>query len=225
VETSGCKLPCILGANLLAHNPDKILCMKTIGDLVREWREASELSTTQLAARTGGGVKRQNIEQLESGEVKQPRYLPLLAKAMGCTVDDLHALRAPNPLKHGRKPPPGEMRPLIAGEPAYDAGGLSAEEREVLAAMRQARGRKTHPLLEDESVLQLLDDLLGLRDEKKRAEAIFAAADAIKNVRYGITAPQLTSEPGADLPSAPHQRSPEKPRSRNLRPTSARTTK
>lgn len=69
--------------------------MKTIGSVVREWRQAEGLTTTELAQKVGHGVKRQNIEQLESGEVEQPRYIVHLARVMGYTGEDLIARRRP----------------------------------------------------------------------------------------------------------------------------------
>lgn len=58
-----------------------------IGDTVRKWREANEVSTKELARRVG--VKRQNIEQLEAGQVKQPRYIQKLSAVIGMTADEL----------------------------------------------------------------------------------------------------------------------------------------
>lgn len=63
--------------------------MATLGELVREWRTRSELSTRQLADMVGHNVKRQHIEQLEAVGSRQPRYLAQLAEAMGTTADQL----------------------------------------------------------------------------------------------------------------------------------------
>jgi SOS-response transcriptional repressor LexA len=58
-----------------------------IGKFVANWRAERGISTRELADRVG--VTRQNIEQLESGAVKQPRYLSALAVALGMTVEEL----------------------------------------------------------------------------------------------------------------------------------------
>ncbi|HEU6454130.1 MAG TPA: helix-turn-helix transcriptional regulator [Roseateles sp.] len=83
---------------MLANKGGKILCVKTLGQLVKDWRLASGLKTAELAALVGGSVKRQHIEQLEKAGSRTPRYIANLAKAMGTTTDDLLALRMPPPL-------------------------------------------------------------------------------------------------------------------------------
>lgn len=92
--------------NVLARKCGKLLCVETLGELVKAWREESKLTQPQLARLIGHGVKYQNIQQLESGQAKQPKYLVHLAKAMGTTVDDLLALRRPPP--YGSVPPAAE---------------------------------------------------------------------------------------------------------------------
>lgn len=89
----------MLGANTLAHKPAKILCMATLGELVKEWRTRSGLTTRQLADRVGHKVKRQHIEQLEAAGDRLPRYLAELAEAMGTTADQLLKGKMP-PLLH-----------------------------------------------------------------------------------------------------------------------------
>jgi len=54
---------------------------------VKTFRALENLSTAKLAELVG--TSRQNIENLEAGEVAQPRYLPSLAKVMGHTVEEL----------------------------------------------------------------------------------------------------------------------------------------
>jgi transcriptional regulator with XRE-family HTH domain len=102
----------------------KILCVKTLGELVKKWREDSGLSRADLARRVG--VEYESIRQLEgasgSKRVKQPRYIGDLAKAMGTTADDLLALRMPPALKEGK---------LVTGSAA---SGASAASYEVVAA-------------------------------------------------------------------------------------------
>ncbi len=56
---------------------------------VRAWREAHKINTTEAAKLIGHGVSRQNLEQFESGEVKQPRYSIHLAKAIGVSMEQL----------------------------------------------------------------------------------------------------------------------------------------
>jgi transcriptional regulator with XRE-family HTH domain len=89
----------VYDTNDLVGNYRKILCVQSLGELVKAWREASGLSQTDLARRAG--VKYQNIQQLENGKAKQPRYLAALAKAMGASVDDLLARRMPTPTSPG----------------------------------------------------------------------------------------------------------------------------
>lgn len=85
-----------------------MICMKTAGQIVREWRESQGLSTREVAQRVtnalagGGQVKRQNLEQFEADQVAQPRYLHALASVMG--YDRLEDLLA-------GKPPAGTQQP------------------------------------------------------------------------------------------------------------------
>lgn len=60
-----------------------------LGDKVRELREARGWNQSELARRRGPKVSPQNIQQLEDGTVKQPRYLADLARALGATVEEL----------------------------------------------------------------------------------------------------------------------------------------
>jgi transcriptional regulator with XRE-family HTH domain len=93
-----------------------------IGALVREWRERSGLSVTAFARRAK--VSYQSIQQLEKGEVEQPRYVDKLAKAMGCSIDDIHALRAPPPLGDGLDKAGHDVD--LAPEPAPAAAAYSS---------------------------------------------------------------------------------------------------
>lgn len=78
-----------------------------MGGIVQEWRRERGLSPAALAKQVG--TSRQNIENFEKNEVKQPRYLPALAKAMGyAATDDLLA---------GLPPPTGRPRPPRVVEP------------------------------------------------------------------------------------------------------------
>lgn len=117
------KLSCILDANYLAHKSGKIFCVKNLGKLVAGWREASGLNARELAEmveKAGGHAKRQNIEQLEAGDVSFPRYLPFLAKAMGTTVEALMAGRAPAPRQRragAPVTPPPQPAPTVPPAP------------------------------------------------------------------------------------------------------------
>jgi transcriptional regulator with XRE-family HTH domain len=82
----------------------KCFAVKTLGELVKTWREGSGLTHPELARRIGHGVKYQNLQQLESGKAKHPRYISHLARAMGTTVENLLALRLPPLLEDGEQP-------------------------------------------------------------------------------------------------------------------------
>lgn len=93
-----------------------MFCMENLGQLVQRWREKANLKPGDLAAMVrkvavteeGSKVERQHIEQLEKVGKRQPRYIDDLARAMGCTVDDLYALRMPPiPGQEGEPPSPG----------------------------------------------------------------------------------------------------------------------
>lgn len=70
--------------------------MKTVGEIVRVWREAQSMKPGELGAKVG--ADRMGIVNLESrGEIKLiPVWLPTLSKLMGyTTVEELLALRHP----------------------------------------------------------------------------------------------------------------------------------
>lgn len=46
-----------------------------------------QLGMTQAELADRAGTAQQSIEQLERGKTKRPRFMPELAKALGCTVD------------------------------------------------------------------------------------------------------------------------------------------
>lgn len=105
----------MIDANNLARKKRKMLCVTDTlrrAALVRDWRLGRGMSTADLAAQItkmgGPKVRRQNIEQFESGDVERPRYLPELARVMGYASTD-QLIRC--------EPPPQ----------ADQAGGLSAE--------------------------------------------------------------------------------------------------
>lgn len=73
-----------------------MLCMKTVGEIVKAWRDAGLLNARELAEKVG--TDRQSIENLESRpEIKLiPIWLPRLAKLMGyASVEELLELRVP----------------------------------------------------------------------------------------------------------------------------------
>lgn len=84
------KVICSSSTNQFGGLQTNVLAMTTkIGERVRELRKARGWSQSELARRVGGGVKPQNIQQLEDGTVKRPRYLLRLAKALDTTVEYL----------------------------------------------------------------------------------------------------------------------------------------
>jgi transcriptional regulator with XRE-family HTH domain len=124
--------------------------MNSLGELVKKWRSASGLNAAQMASRVGGSVSRQSIEQLEAGAVQMPRYLPRLAKAMGCSIDDLIALRMPAPLKADQRAEPEPARkPSQGAWPFYTIDRATFEslsddqrgfvEHAVLQALRDCK--------------------------------------------------------------------------------------
>lgn len=86
----------MIEANEFAYKGCKIICMSSTpehpGHIVKPWREARGWSQKKLGD-LAGGVSRQNIANLEAGEVTNPHYLPALAKVMGyASSDDLRQL-------------------------------------------------------------------------------------------------------------------------------------
>lgn len=102
---------------------------------MREFRERAGLTTAQLAQRIG--TSRQNIENLEAGNVGQPRYLPTLAKEMGLSVDALLTGRA----LHAAEPPAAYRTdtldvPLMNVTASMGRGAAAADGEEVVSTMR-----------------------------------------------------------------------------------------
>jgi transcriptional regulator with XRE-family HTH domain len=140
--------------NDLVCKRGKILCMaRSLGELVKEWREESELSLTELAKLCGTGVKYQNIQQLESGDVQQPKYLAALAKAMGTTVDDLLALKMPPPIGKGA----GKARPVSATLTSEKAKAIDVAPNEEAAIARFLAAYRLLPTTEQARLLSDLD--------------------------------------------------------------------
>jgi transcriptional regulator with XRE-family HTH domain len=122
--------------NKLVDKGGKILCMDSLGHLVHEWRTLSGLSQAELAQRVGGKVKAAHIGQLESVGNRMPRYLPDLARAMGCTVDDLIALKMPRPLQKDAAAAPANAEPAEEQGPRYEVDEADAELLEAVKFMK-----------------------------------------------------------------------------------------
>lgn len=129
--------------------------MDSLGELVKAWRLGSGLSQKELASKVGGTVKYQNIQQLESGEAKLPRYIAALAVAMRTTVEELTALRMP---------------PLL-GDPVYLPGNHDRAEAEFAEAVPEATVA---------AALRFLAETISEKDEATREAAAAAIAAVIK---------------------------------------------
>lgn len=83
-----------------------VVAMKneTLGELIRKLRVEQGWSQSELARRIGGGVKPQNIQQLEGGTVNQPRYLKDLARVFHKSVDELFEGSGATPARKGGVP-------------------------------------------------------------------------------------------------------------------------
>jgi hypothetical protein len=137
---------CSLGANQIASKGCKILCVtKTItslGELVQKWRVDAKFDTTTALADAINKkfgktvVSRQNLDNLEKGDVGQPRYLPHLAQFMRTSVDDLLALRMP-PLPNEPLPPP-KLVPKMERPPSKFQARLDGMPADMRAAFEQA---------------------------------------------------------------------------------------
>lgn len=77
-----------------------------IGETVRKLRERKGLSQAELGKMVG--ASQQNIAQLESNEVKQPRYLPALAKALDLSIEKLYSMAEGG--DDNQPPPPHPVR-------------------------------------------------------------------------------------------------------------------
>lgn len=109
--------------------------VKTLAERVRHHRvEVKKMSVTAYAALVG--TSRQNIDNVESGQAKQPRYIGKLAKAMGVSVDELlrsaPAIEAP------------ALSPVAREQEAQytvGAASLDPQEAELLDLYRKLRTR------------------------------------------------------------------------------------
>jgi hypothetical protein len=82
----------------LCASEAKSLAVKTLGQLVDQWMKDSGIGPSELArriCRAGGEATYQDIQHLIRKDIKRPRYLPELAKAMGTNTEDLLARKMP----------------------------------------------------------------------------------------------------------------------------------
>lgn len=100
--------------------------MSNVGALVKAFREdpSRRWTTEEMARRVG--TSRQNIENLESGKVRRPGYLPELADVMQTTVDALLGRKPPAARLCAREPTPAYGQPDIQG--ALDALGRAIQQ-------------------------------------------------------------------------------------------------
>lgn len=83
--------------------------METIKDRVRSARMALRMTQAELAAAVG--TSQQSIQQLEDGEVRKPRYILDLARAL--RVD-------PHYLQHGGTARPADRKGVIAKDVVWN---------------------------------------------------------------------------------------------------------
>jgi len=128
------------------------------GKLIQEWRVRRGLNAPELArqltAQGGPRVSRQQIEQLEAGEVDRPRYLPELARAMGyLSVDQL--LRC--------EPPPEQADRPLSPDALALARSLDRIESDELRRVAYATCEATISTLMLQSSAQRVGGGLGLQ--------------------------------------------------------------
>jgi hypothetical protein len=151
-------------ANYIARKHGKIICVKTLGDVVKEWLQASALKSDDLArmvrsgAKTAPGrrCKRQHIDQLIEAGDRMPRYLADLERAMRVQPGDFlqHPLRTPPPYEAPTSKPKANgighpmsdadwvarMQLLMEDEShAAPAGAASGETKPPASARKRAR--------------------------------------------------------------------------------------
>lgn len=84
----------------LYHNCD----MNELGKRLRDARNARELTQKDLARKSG--VSRATISDIERGRNESSKELPLLAKALGMSVDELLTGRGDTHHPYPANPPP-----------------------------------------------------------------------------------------------------------------------
>lgn len=123
-----------------------MLCMKTMGEIVREWRTKRGIRSRAALAELVG-TTRQNIDNLENDRVNEPTapYLRRLTKFMGyATMEDLLELKDPpleahliTALKDVPAGEPVEVTYLTPNEHrAVHQGTLTLEEAQSMSYLR-----------------------------------------------------------------------------------------
>ena len=133
--------------------------METIADRVRAERKRLNLSQPQLAARIGHGVVQQNIDQLERGLTRRPKYLIYLADALDVSARWLLE-GGPRRQAEGKLPPPNpivgyvgagaEIHPVddhAKGQGIDEAPPFPGQDGPAVAV--RVRGDSMLPMLED----------------------------------------------------------------------------
>jgi transcriptional regulator with XRE-family HTH domain len=140
----------------------KLVCVNAlpIREIVIALRTAKGWNHPQLAAAVTkhfqAAVRAQNIQQLESGKVKNPHYLPALAKAFGKSYEDLKSWRPGLP-EFGPNYPEGAPQPQGHAEPDFDLVKATPRTASRIQDLR-AKLRRRQPLTAAEA--EELDALL-----------------------------------------------------------------
>ncbi|MCW0310513.1 putative HTH-type transcriptional regulator [Pantoea ananatis] len=113
--------------------------MTTIAKRVQSKRSELGLTQAELAERVG--TSQQAIEQLENGKTKRPRYLPELARALGCEIDWLIT-----GTKLGTNVAPAELGSKRIPILSYVQAGLWTESQEY----RSYDGGMSYLLVDDD---------------------------------------------------------------------------
>ncbi|MCK0554493.1 helix-turn-helix domain-containing protein [Pantoea ananatis] len=149
--------------------------MTTIAKRVQSKRSELGLTQAELAERVG--TSQQAIEQLENGKTKRPRYLPELAKALGCEIDWLIT-----GTKLGTNVVPAELGSKRIPILSYVQAGLWTESQEY----RSYDGGMSYLLVDDD----LSDNAFALIIEGDSMAPKFNAGDKI------IVDPEVYPVPG-----------------------------
>lgn len=149
--------------------------MTTIAKRVQSKR--SELGLTQAELAERAGTSQQAIEQLENGKTKRPRYLPELARALGCEIDWLIT-----GTKSGTNVAPAELGNKRIPILSYVQAGLWTESQEY----RGYDGGMSYLLVDDD----VSDNAFALIIEGDSMAPKFNAGDKI------IVDPEVYPVPG-----------------------------
>ncbi len=106
----------------------------SIGEVVRAWREARELSVTELAERSGSPITKGYISQLEHNKVRQPSddHLVRIAAALRIPVLFLVTRRLPDELSSEEQ---AELS-LVRNSATAKRGALSGFASPIQASLR-----------------------------------------------------------------------------------------